>query len=341
MPQMPLPRRLPGVAGPVNPILLGFVAFLVVLMSHLPVAAGEAGGGGGADADEEFFEEEEEEEATTGAAEYKTSVFLEYRSTDVFDPPPAPQIGPQADNLYYLAIETKLNRMNTIRLEGEQRMFDDATKTDSGWALLYWDKLLSSGARLGLEGAGTWDENGEDGFWAAMDYTWDAGLNLELGVRAQVSSNAANVWGWRVQIDAEAALSEKTALEAKAWYFEDESDTASWRIEAELAQYVAPRTGLNVLYRRNSSETDDPLATLADADSTVVRAGLRHRLPTETLLRGDYRWYWDSEDVEARGFSVGFSQPFRRGSLAVYWRHYRTDEDIHTDSWVVMGSITF
>jgi hypothetical protein len=288
------------------------------------------------------FTEEEEQKAPAPAAESgRNAVYIEYRSTDLFDPPPDPNLGPPADRVYYLAYETKLNRTNTLRFEGQEQTYRDEAKTDTGWGMVYWQRLLSTGATLGLETGAQWDADGGSGFWGAAKYGWAAGLNLDLAARLQISESIGNATGARVELDGNAALTSKTAVQGKAWYYWDDADTQAWRFEAELAQYVAPRTGLHALVRRNLSETDDPDATIPEASSNVASVELRHRLKCNTLARGGLRWYRDSEDINARGFSIGVEQTLGRGSLGVVFRHYRTNEYIHTDSWIFAWSLSF
>ncbi len=288
--------------------------------------------------EEEFFEEEEEEETPvvrTEAAGHEVSI--EFRTTDIFDAPPDPNIGPPADRLYYLGYRTNLDRTNALQIETQQFAFDAADATDSGWAMVLWERLLPTGATLLLESAGQWDERGRGGFWGAAEYVWAAGLNLDVSARVQGSSSLQAVRGWRLELEGKAALAETTALKALGWYFWDGDGAEAARLEAELAQYLGHRTGFHARLRWGSSVSGDPDAEIPEASSTVATLGLRHRLKSDTLLRGSYRLYWDSEGVSADGLSFGFEQPFRRGSFGAYYRHYWTDEGVKAGTWVLTG----
>jgi len=288
---------------------------------------------------QEFFEEEEEKPPAWSLqrpVSARRELVLEYRSTDVFDEPPDPNLGPPPDEVWYLSYSVRPDRVNYLMAEAQAFAFDDPTMPDSGYVMLFWERTLSSGARLDLEAARQSDSSGRTGLWGAVEYGWPAGLNAEISARLQLSSSLDGVFGWRAECEALMALDENTALRGRAWYYRGHEGSSSARLDLQLARYLGRQTALHLLVRSGVSESGDPDEEIREASSAVGAIELRHRFGARTLARVSYRWYSDSEGDVADGYSVGAEHDFGRCALGAFYRGYWTNEGTETGTWWIV-----
>lgn len=315
--------------------------------------------------DETFFEEKDDADEAVYTAPTieqfygKHFITLEYRDTTVFDDSRDAEnelhIGPPPETLTYVAYGIALNRINYLKVETEYQEYAPPidpeaqdVPTDGGWTLVSWDRSLSSGSRLYLDAGTSWSSDSSGGFNMSGEYGWSMGNNLDVAAGLRYTMSSSGGPGWRASGKATAFISTTTSAQYKGWYAVDSTGYRGSRNQLKCAQYLGMRTGLHLMARSNVTSSDD----YPDKRSRVFGIEARHRLPAvDTQLRLGYRWYADNasvdhtdpvaEDVEAEGISFGVSQPFYRGSVAVYYRHYTTSADVDAGSWWMVLDLTF
>jgi hypothetical protein len=280
---------------------------------------------------------DEEDEAESPSLRHELT--LESRTTDVFDEDPDPPAGPPPAGLYSLADEIAISPNQLFKVECEYLRYDGADVEDRGSLRVLYEPTLRSGTYLDFDAARLWDESGRTGFSAGVAVGWQAGPNLDLYFRGGGSSSVTGNLGGGVSGTIEAALGRLTALQVRGSYYRDEYGGTSSRGQLELAQHLGRRTGMHLLLRSSSSEIVD--IGFEDTNSTVASVDLRHMFAENTLVRGAYRWYSDTGGVTANGVSLGVVQGFARGSLAAYYRHYWSNEEVTAGTWWITATLLF
>ncbi|MFC1582824.1 hypothetical protein ACFL4W_04725 [Planctomycetota bacterium] len=251
---------------------------------------------------------------------------LEYRSTELFEEPALPLVGPPPEQVFYLSETFQNMRDGALSISVELFMFEevDNARRVSAEVVNSHDDYET---RWGLQFTDSGGE--EDGLGLLGEYRSSWGPNTDFGLGYGLIMNDGGTAGVKLNADLQIYISSVTALALDGYVYQmiDALDSAG-AAEVRLAQYLGGGWAAHVGSRWYGSAAED----FDNVDSLTGDAEIRKTFAHTTIIAG-YRLYGDSQDVTAAGPSLGVEQEFDRGSAAVFYRYYETDEKLEAGSW--------
>jgi hypothetical protein len=269
------------------------------------------------------------------AAPFRHRLTAEYWSTDVFEEPSSPDVGPPADRMIAVSDEFAVSATDSLSVWIEDMACDAASDRTS--LLVHWARVPDTGVLTGAGSSAYRDDEGGVGFAAWYDLGRRPAPGGDVRMRLRGSRSAAEAWGLSAEGRAAIALGRATASRVRVWFFGDDGGQHAKLGEVALAQHLGRGSALHASVRTY----EDGGAGADRRNSTVALVELRNGSVEGTLLRASYRWYEDSEGVRAGGPSLGLERDLSDWSFGLSYRHYWTSEGVDAGTWRVMARLAF
>ncbi|MHC5058708.1 MAG: hypothetical protein ACYTKD_28960 [Planctomycetota bacterium] len=262
--------------------------------------------------------------------------FFEYRGTEIFDEPLTGMAMP--DRLVTVGAYATTRRSKRFSVEGELHDYAEGAP-DRFRTLVRFSTSRSATSWVGVGFSYHRSQTPRDPLLATeREQYWGGslfveavgrlGANVDAMGQIQVLRGADDVFGARLEGLLDVALSPSTRARVRGWAFRDEDVSESTLGEVAIAQGLGLKTALHAGYRAYRSASDTTAVNSASQTVELRREIVSRRL----LLRLGYRWYQDSQDVDARGPSIGFDYTRGKRTIGVFLRHYESSSELNAGS---------